>query len=491
MKIFKPPYTLPIAFLLLLAAYFPIFLHLDSIPIQLWDESRLATNAVEMSQDGNFITTHFYHRPDMWNTKPPLMIWLQTLSIKALGVGELAIRLPSAMAALLTVALLFVFGLRFTGKPYLGLFAGWVLITTHQYIELHGTRTGDYDALLVLFITAYLLAYFAWTETGKTQHLIGFFVALTLAALTKGVAGLMLLPALFVYTVARRKLLPILKHPATWLGILGFALVIGGYYLLREQNNPGFLKAVYDNELGGRYLKPLEGHKGGPLYYLRLLYGLEFKYYWFYLSVAALVLVPKNLRSPMARLNLFLVIGIVSYIATISSAGTKLTWYLLPVYPLIALLVGSFWVAAMERFANPENGTSQKVYLTGTLLFLLSFAYPYFSVTAKCYGNQLPADAEENTHTAAFMSKLIKSNADLSNFYYVSNTYDPQNRFYLYMPNQQGQYIKNRYKQDAQVGDRVIVYEQAAQQYIKDKFMVDIELEEGNLAVYRLKGLKG
>jgi 4-amino-4-deoxy-L-arabinose transferase-like glycosyltransferase len=88
--------------LFLLLTYPPIFLHLGSLPIRIWDESRLAINAYEMNKDGDFLVTHFSGMPDMWNTKPPLMIWLQVFFIKLFGVGELALRLPSAIAAFLT-----------------------------------------------------------------------------------------------------------------------------------------------------------------------------------------------------------------------------------------------------------------------------------------------------------------------------------------------------------------------------------------------------
>jgi len=65
--------------LFLSLVYFPIFLHLDILPLRMWDEARYAINAYEMNQNGNFIVTHYQGQPDMWNTKPPLMIWFQAL----------------------------------------------------------------------------------------------------------------------------------------------------------------------------------------------------------------------------------------------------------------------------------------------------------------------------------------------------------------------------------------------------------------------------
>ena len=88
--------------LLALLIYMPIFGHLDTLPIRIWDESRSAMNAYEMFHDKDYIVTHFEGKPDMWNTKPPLLIWAQVFFMKLIGVNELSVRLPSAIAAFLT-----------------------------------------------------------------------------------------------------------------------------------------------------------------------------------------------------------------------------------------------------------------------------------------------------------------------------------------------------------------------------------------------------
>ena len=53
-----------IAFLI----YMPIFGNLGELPIRIWDESRLAINAIEMLNNGNFLVTYFDNQPDLWNT---------------------------------------------------------------------------------------------------------------------------------------------------------------------------------------------------------------------------------------------------------------------------------------------------------------------------------------------------------------------------------------------------------------------------------------
>lgn len=42
-------------FSILLLSYFPLFLHLDTVPLMIWDESRLAVSAFEMLHNKNLV----------------------------------------------------------------------------------------------------------------------------------------------------------------------------------------------------------------------------------------------------------------------------------------------------------------------------------------------------------------------------------------------------------------------------------------------------
>ncbi len=95
--------------LLVLLAGLVLLLRNSTLPIQLWDESRNANNALEMSRNGHVIVTYFNGAPDHWNTKPPLLIWCMALLLR-LGLPPLvAVRLPSIMAATATVLAVWTF----------------------------------------------------------------------------------------------------------------------------------------------------------------------------------------------------------------------------------------------------------------------------------------------------------------------------------------------------------------------------------------------
>jgi len=210
--------------LLLVIASIPLFIHIDVLPFRLWDESRLASNAYEMHRNGNLIVTYYEGQPEMWNTKPPLVIWMQLLFIKILGFNELAVRLPSAICGLITCIALLFFSQKFFKTFLVGAFACLVLITTNGYVDGHAIRTGDYDGPLALFTTIFVLAAFLYEESENKKWLIPLFGAITLAVLTKSIQPLLFVPGITLYFLSRRKLKFLFTKPFIIVSIIACAI---------------------------------------------------------------------------------------------------------------------------------------------------------------------------------------------------------------------------------------------------------------------------
>lgn len=185
----------------------PLFAHLDALPLAEWDESHLAGNAVEMKYNHNWIVTMNNNKPEMWQTKPPLMIWLEVISMNIFGVNELAVRLPSALSGLGICLMLFFFFVKKYKEPLLGLLSVAVLVTSDGFIHSHATRHGEYDVLLTMFMAGYALFYFLYLEEETPKYIYASISMLILAALTKGIESLLFLPALFIYTIYKRNCL--------------------------------------------------------------------------------------------------------------------------------------------------------------------------------------------------------------------------------------------------------------------------------------------
>jgi len=471
-------------------AYMPLFGHLDNLPIRAWDEARLAINAYEMHRNGNMIVTYFDGQPEDWNTKPPLMIWLQVFFMKIIGVNELAIRLPSALAALGTCLTILLFSIQYLKKFWFGFIAVMFLITSQAYIHIHSTRTGDYDALLTLFTTLSGIYFFLFYETKRPKQLYLFFVFTTLAVLTKSITGLLFIPALVVYSILRNQFIPLLKNRHFYYGLLSFCVVVFGYYLLREFYQPGYISLVQQNELGGRYLNVLENHEHPFWYYYSKFIGSNL-FPWPLLLPCGLILglVIRNVR--MRRLTLFASIMILTFFLIISFSKTKLEWYDVPLFPFLSLLAAVFVNYIFEFFKNLKraNQTLTNNILPFIFLFLV-FITPYQKIINKTYLPKEQAHDKDAYEIGYYLKEALRKKHYLNGAYLLYDGYYAQNQFYVHILNDRGVRIDFKDYDKLEDGDVVIASQSNIKQYIEANYSSEVIKTNGNIVTYKIHGRK-
>lgn len=456
--------------LLIAVLYCPYFLHLGNLPIRTWDEARLVANAVEMQEDGNYLVTHFYGRPEMWNTKPPLMIWCQVFFMKVVGNEEISFRLPSAIAGFITCLLIVFVTARYLKSYWLGFIAIMILITSEGHLGGHVARTGDYDAMLTLFITLYSLCFFLWVETDKKKFLHLFFTGLTLAVLTKGVQGLIFLPAVIIYGLAMRKTGKLLRNKWFYIDLLIFMGITAGYYLARESVNPGYLKAVYDNELGGRLLSTIEKHEHKFDFYYDLLLTTQFKFYCtlallgFFASFAIS-------KGPTRRLIQYSTLLSIIYLLIISLAKTKLKWYSAPAIPMLSIMAAMpiFLVFSLiPKYLSDVKW--HKVRILQSLFLIIMFLYPYFTIMDQVYKPKDDWGARQFTLMGYFLQDVDKGFYNIDNHKICYSDYKVQLEYYTNKLNKKGANISFAKPDELKVGDKVIYLMGADRNQIDSKF---------------------
>jgi 4-amino-4-deoxy-L-arabinose transferase-like glycosyltransferase len=109
--------------------------------------------------------------------KPPLGLWLQTLSAKIFGFSGLSLLLPSALAGILAVIILYVL-VRNAFGPLAGLIAALTLALTPISVVIN--RSNELDGLLVLTMLLAAWAVLRATKNGDVRWLTlgAFFVGL-------------------------------------------------------------------------------------------------------------------------------------------------------------------------------------------------------------------------------------------------------------------------------------------------------------------------
>lgn len=410
-------------FLLLALSYFPLFLNLDSLPMHTWDEARVGGSALEMYKNGNGLVIYFDGKVDNWSVKPPLLIWIQVFFLKLLGISELALRLPSALAGLFTTLSLYLFSWKVLKKPLAGFAAGLALLTTPGYVAQHVTRTGDYDALLSLWILLYALVFFITLESSKEKIrnggllLTGLLVGL--AVLTKGVAGLFMLPPMLIYTLTQKSGRRIFRNKFTYGGMGLGILIIFTYYLAREWAAQPYLELVWQEELGGRFLVKKHIAHSHDLYFYFINLARKTFIPWVYLLPLGILAAWKEKGAGgrfiiyASGLSLFLLL-------LLSASQTKTIWYVAPVYPFLALItsLGITWsLNQISRFSPMHQGT-----LKAILCIMICFL-PYYHAVKRSLN---PQNENPKNQYAPFIRQLLPRDG-----YYLSDgSYNGHMYFY-------------------------------------------------------------
>jgi len=455
--------------ILLALLYMPLFGHLNTLPIRTWDEARVAVNALEMYETSNYLIPTYNFEPEMWNTKPPLLLWFQNAWMHLIGINELAIRLPSAIASFVTCICLLFFCTYYLKQKWLGILAIIILITTDGYIDIHASRTGDYDALLTMFTTLYCLSFYIYLNKKQPLYLYVFFICIGLAVLTKSITAFFFLPGIFIYALHKNEVLSLIKNKHFYIGSFLCIALFSWYYLLREQFNPGYLFAVYENELGGRFLNDIENNSGSFWYYLSNIVSGRFCF-WFLLIPGYFIFkksYPINNNIQLLHYLLFLTI---SFLLIISLAQTKLTWYDVPIYPLLALLIAIiFYQPALIFLENSYSTKANNKMILG-LIMLSIFYLPYSHIFEKTYKPQEKAYEYEHYRLGYFLKDAVNKNNPIEFNYICFNGYYVQNEFYTKLLSTKENNIKFIDWKKLNKGEKVIASQNNIIQYIQSNY---------------------
>jgi 4-amino-4-deoxy-L-arabinose transferase-like glycosyltransferase len=428
---------------------------MEWLPLKKFDESRLAVNAIEMLQTNNFLTTYYEGFPDMWSTKPPLLIWMQALSIKCFGMNEFSTRFPSALAALMICIILLWISIYIFKIWEIGVFSILVLITSQGFVNMHGSRSGDYDTLLTLFLFINGIAFYLYTKNQNNRFALAFFSSLILGAMTKGIAGFFFMPIYLLYLIGVKKVRIIFNWNIV-LGLLISILIILSYYFIRESENPGYMTKVIENELGGRYLKTLESHSHPFSFYFLNLIEVRFLT-WFFLAIIGLF-TSSNLSKGADFVRFCFFVGF-SFLFIISFSQTKLIWYDMPIYPFLAIVAASGIFHIYKLIQKP---------LLAYSFILCLFAIPYLTIFSQVYVPRFSPEESKDYRLCEYIRENKKQLSKIGDLHINWVSYNSQNLFYAYSVKELNPNV--RFNSDIKLGDKVLLYQDEVELNLKKKF---------------------
>lgn len=326
-----------IAVAIMLIACLNLFWGLDTSRLEEWDETRRGVSAYEMlvsKNPSNFITPTYNGELDYWASKPPLGLWLISMSYRIFGTNRFALRLPAALCALGTIALLFFVGAR-RYSFQVGAAAALILSTTYPFLFDHAARNGEYDAPLSLLVTCIVFALELELPQVRYGILLGFISALIFLLKSFALLPVWLILALWWTVKGHRK-----YRLGFWLSyFLSCSLPILTWAVLRYRiDGWHFFLAMLDHDLLGRTLSAIEGHQKRTFWYFRRVLKEAIPWSIVFVIASLLLARQKNLEK-WARKH-FLFVGwflVPLLVATLMK--TKISWYVIPIYPAFAFLL--------------------------------------------------------------------------------------------------------------------------------------------------------
>lgn len=426
------PKRVIIFILFCLLFYFPVFHHLDRLPIALWDESLFSLRALYMHLTGDYLHNFnlFEGMPDHANTKLPFTTFFQVLTLKILGISELSIRLPIVLIFTATVFyMIYHFKKRFN-SVWAGYVFGLVAITSIGFVAPHVLRTGDQDAPFACYMVLATIGFIRYLETREAKPLIGFTVFALAAVLTKNLLAGLLAPGILVFALFTRQLIPILKDYKFWIAAL---IIVGGYsgvIFYYETQFPGFFDRMWNYELMGRYTNAIENHDKPPFFYVKYLAFEKFMPYFFILPFVFATAFTEKIDQKLKHSILCFSSVSFFYLLILSFSKTQTTWYIAPIYLFGTYLIALGAIPTYE-YVITKSKQYKKVFMIG-LFFIWALLY------AVVVSKNMSIQPEKDAKYGWFMKKIEKENPDLKKYTLVDNNFGTSAGFYKEMYNQKG-----------------------------------------------------
>lgn len=346
-----------------------------------------------MLHNGDYLNLYFEHKPDSWNAKPPLMIWLVVACYKLFGQNELALRLPAALSTLA----FFIYFFRLISKidsVMAAFFSCLLLLSCKAVIGFHVGLGGDFDALLLFLLTASAYHFVCFIEDENKNHLYLAALFTGLAFYTKGPAGLVYLPSFLLYAVYKQKLKWMMKHYATWVSILIVLLIAGSWIVLQayygsntvsrdtHYGTSNSLQVLFWHDLVRRFTDTGFEHVKNTRDYLFFFTTMDSRLnlwnYIFYLAVASgLWMAYKKRLNIFSALKqhttiVFCAIMVLPLTLVLSLAANQHDWYLAPVWGFVAYII-------VKGILYWSGKWKPVLYLSGAL-FLFTFCRHFYYI---------------------------------------------------------------------------------------------------------------
>lgn len=317
------------------------------------DDVFYADTAKEMLSHHSWLVPIMFGQPQF--EKPPLYYWLLMLSFQLFGVTAFAARVVGEVVGFAGVIGTFLFVRKFIGERE-GLLSAIILATSIWWIGL--SRVVLTDLLFSVLIMFALYSFLAWHKDRRSVWLSAFGVCTALATLAKSPLGLFLpILVIVVFLLIQKEYGSIKDFLLSHWWIL-YVVIAAPWYV--------YVTVLFRYQFVWEFFIHDHWHR------LLMAEHPEFNKWYFYFAAVGFGFIPwtpyilflKGSLKSARPYGLFLVIWIVVMGLFFGFAQSKLTTYISPIYPAMAILV-----ALGITEVKPTRGLK---IITGGLLIVLA-----------------------------------------------------------------------------------------------------------------------
>ena len=359
-------------FIIVVAFY---FYGIGLMPLVGPDEPRYAQVAREMFLRNDLITPTLGGRT--WFEKPALLYWLMIAGYKLFGINEFAARFGSAICGLLTILAVWILTRHYERSQHSELagLSWWSTMAAATSFGLivfsHGAT---FDIAVTMTLTWAFAFYFLHDQARSINRrrllVIGFYAAIGLSLLAKGLIGIVI-PAGVIglyHLLARKRPSRELLLSVIWGFPISLLVAAVWYGPVISRHGWTFINDFFIQHHFARYVSDKYQHPQRIYFYIPMILMLTVPWTSFLIDAFARFRLRKFSGANSApELSLFAASWILFPLVFFSFSGSKLPGYLLPVVPAAAVLIG-------ERMTRLTSGEGARWPIIGTGLIAVALA---------------------------------------------------------------------------------------------------------------------
>lgn len=332
-------------FALIVLSYVFLILGNSLLPLTYPDEVFYSGTAKEMMQQKTWGTPILFGQPQF--EKPILTYWLLRISYAIFGVTNFGARFPAALFALLGVLAVYWLALVAYKNEKKAFLCAFILSSAGFYIGMARTVFTDmiFSVLILFSFASFFIGY--TKPERKTAGILLFFVFAALAVLAKGPLGFIIpLAAVFLFLLIRKELKFFLSVYFLWGFLLMLLIALPWYAIMIKKYGKVFIDEFFYNDHWRRLLEAEHPENDNWYFYPFTIFACMAP--WSIYVYMSFVYLFKRLRDKNTLpIYLFLSCWFLVTFVVFQVAHSKLTSYILPLFPVLAVLTGDFLFEAV------------------------------------------------------------------------------------------------------------------------------------------------